>query len=113
MNVIAKQQAAEQPCDTTDDGVPPEAAAPSAPTGCFSDPSSQSVNAYFTPSGQWRRPSDYIQHLVRTFEHGKINQKTCKRRPRPLKRDQVLFVAQFAHASNVVWQQERDDVPMS
>ena len=41
-----------------------------------------------------------------------MNQETGQREPRRLKRDQVLFVAQFAYACNAVWDDEQNDVPM-
>ena len=65
------------------------------------------VEAYFMPSDRWRRPSDYVSHLVHKFEREWINPKTKTIQPRPLKRDQALFVAQFAAACNAVWDDEQ------
>ena len=59
--------------------------------------------AYFAPSDQYCRPSDYVAYLARRFETGKLNPKTGRIDPKPLKRDQALFVAQFAVACNAVW----------
>ena len=36
-------------------------------------------------------------------EEGSSNQETGQREPRRVKRDQALFVAQFAHDCNEVW----------
>jgi hypothetical protein len=62
--------------------------------------------AYFAPSDQYRRPSDYVAELARQFEAGKWDEKTGRIEPKPLKRDQALFVAQFAAACNAVWDDE-------
>ena len=59
------------------------------------------------PSDRWRRPSDYVAHVAAKFESEWVNPKTGRRTPRPLKRDQVLFVAQFAAACNAVWEDEQ------
>ena len=64
------------------------------------------------PTDTCRRPSDYVAQLARKFEEGKLDPKTGKMAARPLKRDQVYFVAQFAEACNTVWNEERDDTPM-
>ena len=69
--------------------------------------------AYFAPTDAWRRPSDYVAHLARKFEEGKPDPKTGKVVARPLKRDQVYFIAQFAAACNTVWKEERGDTPMN
>ena len=69
--------------------------------------------AYFAPTDAWRRPSDYVAHLARKFEEGKPDPKTGKAVARPLKRDQVYFIAQFAAACNTVWKEERGDTPMN
>ena len=65
------------------------------------------VNAFFVPSDEWRRPSDYVAHRTRLFEDGVINQETGRRDRKPLARDQALFVAQFAHACNAMWDDEQ------
>jgi hypothetical protein len=65
------------------------------------------AKARFAPSDSWRRPSDYVAHLAKTFETEWLNPRSGKKEPRPLKRDQVLFIAQFAHACNVVWDEDR------
>ena len=78
--------------------------------GCPSDP--VEPKAYFAPSDQWRRPSDYVAHLAHQFEEGKPDPITGKIERRPLKRDQVLFIAQFADSCNAVWEDEQNDVPV-
>ena len=67
----------------------------------------QDVQAYFLPCDKWRRPSDYVAQLVRRFETEWVHPKTKQIHPRPLKRDQALFVAQFADACNAVWDEEQ------
>ena len=64
------------------------------------------------PCDQWRRPSDYVAHLASRFEDGTCCKKTGKFERRPLKRDQVLFLTQFADASNTVWDDEQNDKPV-
>ena len=44
-----------------------------------------------------------MAYLARRFETGKLNPKTGRIDPKPLKRVQALFVAQFAVACNAVW----------
>jgi len=68
--------------------------------------------AHFVPGQQWNRPSDYVEHLAKKFEDGVVDQKTGKKTPRPLKREQVFFIAHFAAACNAVWDDEKNDVPM-
>ena len=63
--------------------------------------------AYFAPSDRYRRPSDYVAYLARRFEAGKLNPKTGRIDPKPLKHDQALSVAQFAAACNTVWDDEQ------
>jgi hypothetical protein len=41
--------------------------------------------------------------MAKRFEDEWTNPKSGQREHRPLKRDQVLFIAQFAHACNTVW----------
>ena len=65
------------------------------------------AQAKFAPSDSWRRPSDYVAFLARCFEDEWTNPHTGKKEPRPLKRDQVLFAAQFAQACNKVWEEDR------
>lgn len=65
------------------------------------------AQAKFAPSDAWRQPSDYIAYMAKRFEDEWTNPRSGKKEPRPLKRDQVFFVAQFAEACNTIWQQER------
>ena len=65
------------------------------------------AQAKFAPSDSWRRPSDYVAFLARCFEDEWTNPHTGKKEPRALKRDQVLFAAQFAQACNKVWEEDR------
>ena len=65
------------------------------------------AQAKFAPSDSWRRPSDYVAFLARCFEDEWTNPHTGKKEPRPLKRGQVLFTAQFAQACNKVWEEDR------
>jgi len=83
---------------------PPPAASSSAPP---------MEEAYFVPGDRWRRPSDYIAHLCREFEEGNTTPAGKKKKKKKLSRDQVLFLTGFADACNQVWEDERDDVPMS
>ena len=89
------------------DEAPPD---PDGTPGCPSDP--VQPKAYFAPSDQWRRPSDYVAHLAHQFEEGKPDPITGKVERRPLKRDQVLFIAQFVDSCNAVWEDEQNDVPV-
>ena len=95
-----------------DDDVPPQDLGESPPSAPISGRPSDPV-AYFAPSDLWRRPSDYVAHLATRFEEGPLNEETGRRVPRQLKRDQALFVAQFAEACNAVWDDEQNGVPMS
>ena len=63
--------------------------------------------ARFAPSDSWRRPSDYVALMAKRFEDDWTSPRTKKKEPRPLKRDQVFFVAQFAQACNTVWEESR------
>ena len=45
--------------------------------------------------------------MAKRFEDEWTNPRSGKEEPRPLKRDQVLFSAQFAHACNTVWDEDR------
>ena len=56
---------------------------------------------YFAPSDRWRRPSDYVAYLAREFEAGRTGPLEERGKPKPLKRDQTLFLAQFAAACNL------------
>ena len=80
-----------------------EAKQAAAPKDCPTAP----PFAVFIPSSEFKRPSDYVKHLVRRFEAGKENPKTGQVEPKPLKRDQALFVARFAEACNDVWDDEQ------
>ena len=68
---------------------------------------SQAPQARFVPSAEFRRPSDLVKHLAKKFEAGKPHPKTGKIEQRPLKRDQALFIARFAAATNAVWDDEQ------
>ena len=63
--------------------------------------------AFFESSDKYRRPIDYVAEMVRKFEVGKPNAVTGVIEPKPLKRDQALFVAHFAHVCNAVWDDKR------
>ena len=63
--------------------------------------------ARFAPSDSWRRPSDYVAYMVQRFEDEWTNPRSGKKESRPLKRDQVYFVAQFAQSCNTVWDEDR------
>ena len=65
------------------------------------------ATARFAPSDSWRRPSDYVAHMVKRFEDAWTNPRSGKKESRPLKRDQVYFVAHFAHCCNTVWDEDR------
>ena len=59
--------------------------------------------ARFAPSDSWRLPSDFVKYLAKKFEEEWTNPRTRKKEFRPLKHDQVLFVAQFAQVCDKVW----------
>ena len=59
-------------------------------------PVQEDATARFAPSDSWRYPSDYVAHMAKRFEEEWTNPRSGKKELRPLKRDQVLFVAQFA-----------------
>ena len=84
-----------------DTDVPPEPGEPVA------KPDEQDAKARFAPSDCWRRPSDYVAYMAKRFETDWTNPHSGKKEPRPLKRDQGLFVAQFAHICNTVWDEDR------
>ena len=65
------------------------------------------AKARFATSESWRRPSDYVAYMAKRFEEDWTNPRSGKKEPRSLKRDQVLFVAQFAHICNTVWDEDR------
>ena len=86
--------------------VPPEEDDGASAPGSAHPPSPDPI-AYFAPSDRYRRPSDYVAHLTRLFEAGTVDTSTNRREPKPLKRDQALFVTQFAAACNAVWDDEQ------
>ena len=96
--------------EAEDDEVPPpEVAAPTAPN--------TEATAHFAPSDRWRRPSDYIKHMMGLFEQGLTAPKGTtpkggKPKKKTLSRDQVCFLSLFANACNSAWEEERDDVPV-
>ena len=99
----------------TDADAPPsadEAQPAPAPDGCPPDPVAREPIARFAPSDQWRRPHDYVAHLAHKFEEGAPDAATGEKTRRPLKRDQVLFIAQFAAACDAVWDDEQNGVAM-
>jgi hypothetical protein len=65
------------------------------------------AEAYFIPSEQCQRPSDYVAQLAKQFEAGSMCTSTGKMVPKKLKYDQTLFLAQFASACNAVWEDEK------
>ena len=67
----------------------------------------QDATSRFAPSNTWRRPSDYVAYMAQRFEEEWTNPRSGKKESRPLKRDQVLFVAQFAQVCNTVWDEDR------
>ena len=81
--------------------VPPEDDDGAGAPGSVHPPGPDPI-AYFAPSDMYRRPSDYVAHLTRLFEAGTLDPRTNRREPKPLKRDQALFVTQFAAACNAV-----------
>ena len=84
-----------------DTDVPPE------PGELVAKPDEQDAKARFAPSDCWRRPSDYVAYMAKRFETDWTNPHSGKKESRPLKRDQGLFVAQFAHICNTVWDEDR------
>ena len=70
-------------------------------------PEDPEPQAYFAPCTDWRLPSDYVAHLAKKFETGPLDPITKQRKPRKLKRDQTLFLTQFAQACNAVWEDEQ------
>ena len=63
--------------------------------------------ARFAPSDSCRLPSDYVASMAKRFEEEWINPRSGKKEQRRLKRDQALFVAQFAQVCNTVWDEDR------
>ena len=90
----------------TDEAAPPREEQAEVPDEPAALPLPEPV-AYFT---RCYRPSDYVAHLAKEFEAGPIDTKTGIRKPRELRRDQALFLAQFAKACNVIWEDETDQV---
>ena len=62
--------------------------------------------AFFQPDGGIQKPSEFIKTLMQKFEDEKIDERTGQRLTRRLTTDQVLFLAQFAKACDVVWEEE-------
>ena len=94
------------PADDGDDDIdaPPDPDADSATRS--TNVAAGEAEAKFAPSDAWRRPSDYVAFLAKRFEEEWVNPRTDKKEPRPLKRDQVLFVTKFAEACNTVWAED-------
>ena len=65
---------------------------------------------YFASSDRWRRPSDYVAYLAREFEAGRTGPLEEQGKRKRLKRDQTLFLAQFAEACNCVWDDEDAEI---
>ena len=87
--------------EAVDPGCPPEPAAHAAGRSSKTGPEPQ---AYFAPGPEFQRPSDYVARLAKRFEEdGDVK--------RTLKRDQTLFLAQFAAACNAVWDDELEGKP--
>ena len=85
-----------------DDDAPPENEGAHEPKNASVTQPGPDPAAYFAPSERYRRPSDYVTYLTRRFEAGKLNPKTGRIEPKPLKRDQALFVTNYAAACNAV-----------
>ena len=90
-----------------DDDAPPIENDDEAPPVHPPSTSSAGPSAYFVPGEEFEQPSDLIKQLVRRFEMGTVNERTGRAEPRPLKRDQALFVTRFASACNAVWEDEQ------
>ena len=69
-------------------------------------PNKDDAAARFAPSNRWRRPSDYVAYMAKKFEEEWINPRSGKKEQRSLKRDQALFVAQFAQVCSTVWEED-------
>ena len=48
-----------------------------------------------------------MAHLAKSFEYDWVHSQTGKKGARCLKRDQVLFLSQFASTCNAVWEDEQ------
>ena len=96
--------------DDSDDDCPPPPA-PACPAAAAAD-----LPAFFAPDDRWRRPSDAVAHQAKLFEEGLTGPSPLSGEARKTKRlttDQVLFLAQFSHSCNAIWDDEQNDVPMS
>ncbi len=90
-----------------DDDIPPEAEEEEL-RASQRRPDLEAAAAYFMPSELCQRPSDYVAQLAQHFEAGSISPKTGKMVPKVLKKDQTLFLAQFASACNTVWDDDKE-----
>ena len=109
-DVIARQRSSFATKSTTSgqaDDQNDDADAPPDPDARMAKDDDLASNARFVESTTWRRPSDYVAYMAKRFEDEWTNPRTKRQEPRPLKRDQVLFIAQFAHACNTVWDEDR------
>ena len=89
---------------------------PPPPIPASSDQTAAATAACFAPEGQFRRPSDFVAHQAEQFEKGLTGPDPPPGEARKTKRlttDQVLFLAQFSKVCNTVWEEERNEVPMS
>ena len=84
-----------------------DADAPPDPKEPVAKQDERDAKARFAPSDSWRRPSDYVAYMAKRFEEEWVNPSSGKKEARQLKRDQVLFVAYFAHVCNTVWDEDR------
>ena len=104
-DVIARQRSSFATKSTTSgqaDDQNDDIDAPPDPDARMAKDDDLASNARFAESTTWRRPSDYVAYMAKRFEDEWTNPRTKRQEPRPLKRDQVLFIAQFAHACNTV-----------
>ena len=103
---LQQQEHAGSGGDVQDDDV-------EAPPEIVAAPRAQDAeqDAHFAPSERWRRPSDYVKHMMERFELGLTTPQGKTPKRKSLSRDQVCFLALFADACNAAWEEERDDIP--
>ena len=105
------QQKQQERAEGADDDVEPCDEVPPEDVPVSSEPLPAPA-AVFAPDGRWRRPSDYVRHLMERFEQGLTGPKGKPPRPKKLSADQTCFLALFAEACNSAWEEERDEVPL-
>ena len=106
LNLKAIAELQQKSRGKADEAAPPPEEPAEVPDAPAAQPPPEPV-AYFTQS---YRPSDYVAHLAKEFEAGPVDATTGQRQPRMLRRDQTLFLAQFAKACNAIWDDEKDQV---